>query len=1047
MKSISVLCSRLDLFTFSLLILSVGFSQAETSNENAAPLLANVQGGLVVQLGTGDTALPAALGRTGRYIINVLDRDADRVDKARATLREDGVYGLVSAEQIPEAGKLPYAENLVNAIIIQDFTVSAVELRRALTPLGVVLVMNPELLKRQQLAAAGFEVVANTESDGRAAITVRKPWPKGMGTWSHPRHGADGNAVSDDTLVGPPRRVRWMAAATHEVEGMVTAGGRNFYGGVLARDSFNGLRLWHHDLRKGEHNRSSFRLPRISRRLARPIASEGHIYAVVKDKLVALDAATGKIAIEFPGLIRPRQIAHHGEFLVASNVDSVRAYEAQTGKELWAFKAGDAKQVVVGFGIVSLIQGRANRGEKLEAIGLDLATGTVKWRHSDFEWLPRVTRTVLHKAHLAFEISSLNDHDKNNELHIVSAQTGKPIWDKAYPPGMNHNRQARAMYLDNKLWILHGGKTNTADRPKLKRLPVQISALNPTTGKTLVTHKAGLAHCFPPVATPNYMFAGTMDLTDLKSGDVIANRITKANCSRENGWVPANGLVYTTPKHCTCWPMLRGYVSMAPSKSGDTDQSRPTEELKFRLEKGTGKVDAAAANPKPSDWPLYRHDRWRSSSSMSPGPEKLNAVWSVQLASKEESAIFGSEPGGPILHDWRENPVVKGPLSAPVIANGSVFVTRPNAHEVLAVHADTGKVRWRFTANGRVDTPPAIHRGLCLFGSAAGSVYALRADTGEMVWRLQAAPSNERIVVYGQVESPWPVPGAVLIIDNKAYFAAGRQPLADGGILVFAIDPLTGQRHWVHRINSIPQRGDYENSGLEFDPFDILHQEGGNIAMSRWLISRDGKKMAVDKWNAFARVNTGNGSVYVPRGSWTYGARHQHRFPGEASRRPLIVFRDSRVFSSLNGTTEIFRRDFNLEKDEKFQSRWITGWSASGTARKGGKPYRTYRLAEKAAWTTDGFTPKDPNAKPKPFGTQLFNEFHAMVLSADDRLFVVHKDGRLKSISTKDGQTVAETRVPIPAWDGLALAGKRLFLTTQSGELICLGDPASDEKL
>jgi sugar lactone lactonase YvrE len=70
-----------------------------------------------------------------------------------------------------------------------------------------------------------------------------------------------------------------------------------------------------------------------------------------------------------------------------------------------------------------------------------------------------------------------------------------------------------------------------------------------------------------------------------------------------------------------------------------------------------------------------------------------------------------------------------------------------------------------------------------------------------------------------------------------------------------------------------------------------------------------------------------------------------------------------------------------------------------------------------------------------------------MVLSADDRLFVVHKDGRLKSISTKDGQTVAETRVPIPAWDGLALAGKRLFLTTQSGELICLGDPASDEKL
>jgi hypothetical protein len=315
------------------------------------------------------------------------------------------------------------------------------------------------------------------------------------------------------------------------------------------------------------------------------------------------------------------------------------------------------------------------------------------------------------------------------------------------------------------------------------------------------------------------------------------------------------------------------------------------------------------------------------------------------------------------------------------------------------------------------------------------------------VWQLQAAPTNERIVAYGQVESPWPVPGAVLIIEDVAYFAAGRQPLADGGILVFAINPMTGQRHWVHRINSIPQKSDYENSGLEFDPFDILHQEGEGIAMSRWLISRDGKKMAVDKWNAFARVNTGSGSVYVPRGSWTYGARHQHRFPGEARRRPLNVFRDSTIYSSLNGSTDIFRRDFNLEKGEEFKSRWMTGWEAAGKARKGENPYRTYRLAEKATWSTDLFTPKEVKEKPVRFGTQLYNDLYAMVLSGDGQLFTVNKDGRLKSLSAKDGKTLAEANVPTPAWDGLALAGKRLFLTTQTGALICLGDPVADQKL
>jgi hypothetical protein len=273
-----------------------------------------------------------------------------------------------------------------------------------------------------------------------------------------------------------------------------------------------------------------------------------------------------------------------------------------------------------------------------------------------------------------------------------------------------------------------------------------------------------------------------------------------------------------------------------------------------------------------------------------------------------------------------------------------------------------------------------------------------------------------------------------------AYFAAGRQPLADGGILVFAVNPLTGERHWVHRIDTVPQKGDYENSALEFDPFDILHQEGDRLAMSRWLISLDGRQMEVDKWNGFARVNNGAGTAYVPRGSWTYGARHQYRFPGEASRRPLAVFRDHTVFTSLDGTTQIFRRDFNLEQGETFSSKWITGWAASTKAREGGTPYRSYRLAEKASWTVDLFSPAEESAKPRPRGAQLYNDLHAMALSGDGRLFVAHRDGRLKSIAAMDGQALDETQIPAPAWDGLAIAGKRLFLTTQTGELICFGE-------
>lgn len=1022
-----------------LKLLQVSAAQPEAQPLDVAPL--GVQGGLVIQLGAADTVTPLTLGRTGRFLVQVLDPDPAAVQSARKRFRAQGHYGLISAETVVRSARLPFTENLVNLVIVRNYAVPAAEMLRVLAPEGVLLVAAPLNFTKQQLQTAGFASVVETQSAGGVRLlAARKPWPGDMDGWSHPRHGPDGNAVSGDTLVGPPDRVRWVAAATQEVEGLVSAGGRNFYGGVLARDSFNGLRLWHRDLTKGEPNASAFALPRLSPNQARPIAASDRLFAIVRDKLTAVEASTGRTLFEFPGVKRPKQLAHAGGIVVAADESAVYAFQAATGRELWHFEAAEASNLVVGSDLVCFIHGRPKRGEKSEIVVLGLRSGTVQWRRADFPWLDRITRLVLHKDELALEESSMSDHDAGNALHLVSVSAGKLLWEKVYPPGMNHRRQARAMFLDSGLWILHGGKTNTVDKDHITRLPVQVTALDPRTGETLITHNAGLAHCPPPVATPYYLFAGVMDVTDLQTGKMVVNPITKAHCSTENGWVPANGLVYTTPKHCTCWPMLRGFTALAARATEENPARRPVDQLSFALNKGPAKADPRAASPQPSDWPLYRHDAWRSGSTTFPGPRSLDLIWSVKLSPQADLAAIGDVPLGPILHDWRENPFIKGPVSAPTVANGLVYVARPDAHEVVAVDEASGQVRWRFTAEGRVDTPPAIHRGLCLFGSQAGLVYAVRADNGELAWRLQAAPTNERIVAYGQVESPWPVPGAILILDDVAYFAAGRQPFADGGVLIFAIDPVTGERRWVRRLDTIPQKEFYENSGLEFDPFDILHQEGDGFTLSRWMVSRDGQNIEVDKWNAFARVNTGKGAAYVPRGWWTYAPRHQYRFPGEASRRPLCVFRDQSVYTSLDGTSEIFRRDFDLEHGEKFSSKWITGWEAVARAREGGQPYRSQRLAEKARWKADPFASPSSTAKPSPKGAQLYNDLHALALAGDGRLFVVHKDGRLMSLSTEDGHVLAETRVAAPSWDGLAIANRRLFLTTQTGELLCLGD-------
>jgi outer membrane protein assembly factor BamB len=644
-----------------------------------------------------------------------------------------------------------------------------------------------------------------------------------------------------------------------------------------------------------------------------------------------------------------------------------------------------------------------------------LPTGKVRWQRSDLPWLPKVRRTVYHRGIVAFEVSTLNDDGPGNALHLVSVADGTVQLDHPFLPGMNHMRQARAMFLDDRLWLLHGGKGGADER-----FPIQVSAYDLGSGEVVATHRAGLAHCFPPVMTSRYMLSGEFDLTDLATGEVDARQITKAACGRDGGWIPANGLIYVTPKHCVCWPMLRGYAALAPERAAGSVADMELGPADFAIESGVDAPAAAPATDESADWPCYRHDAWRSGSTPASAPDDLQSLWSVNLDDGNLS--------GPIVEDWQENLFVKGPITSPVIAGNRVVIARPDAHEVVGLDAGDGTIKWRFTANGRVDTAPTLHRGLCLFGVKSGWVYCLRADDGQLVWRLRAAPLEEQIVAYGQLESPWPVPGSVLVFDDVAYFAAGRQSLADGGILIFAVQPATGQIRWVRRLDSVPQKGFYECSGLEFDNFDLLHREGDRVGMSRWVFDRETGDMSLDRWAAFARLNTGGGSVMVPRGCWSYAPRHQRRIPSFSHTRPPTVFRDQTLFGCLQGEATIYRRDFRLEDGEQFDTHWITGWEASALSRDGKMPWPSHRLAEKAAWQVSVF------AKTADAPT-----IDAMLL-AGDRLLAAGSNGALHVMSTADGKLLAEQSLPAPLWDGLALAGGRLYYATRDGRLMCLGD-------
>ncbi len=125
-----------------------------------------------------------------------------------------------------------------------------------------------------------------------------------------------------------------------------------------------------------------------------------------------------------------------------------------------------------------------------------------------------------------------------------------------------------------------------------------------------------------------------------------------------------------------------------------------------------------------------------------------------------------------------------------------MLLAESQSHQVIALDRASGAEQWRFTAGSRVSVPPTVCGGLTLFGAHDGYVYALRAGDGRLVWRRRLAPSDRRIMAYGQLESSWPVAGGVWVHDGIALAAAGRVVDGDGGFAVHAFDPRTGEVHW-----------------------------------------------------------------------------------------------------------------------------------------------------------------------------------------------------------------------------------------------------------
>ncbi len=958
---------------------------AEKARARAILKATGVKKGLVVHLGCGDGVLTAALGADQGYLVHGLDADAANVEKARSHIRSLGIYGRVSVERLT-GRRLPYAENLVNLLVADRLgDVPMAEVKRVLAPGGV----------------------AYLRKAGKWAKTV-KPRPKEMGEWSHARCDAAGTAVAKDTALGVPVRLRWidgpMRGRGHYYGpwAAVSAGGRNFYvvddatpflavprrPVLVARDAFNGLVLWKrpmfpkHVKEEGEQIIRGLKgEPRFARLLEsmKPnggsfpfvrktlVAVGDRVYTPIEKEgpLVALAAATGKLLTTYDGA-SPREVLHHDGKLVVLSKGELRCLQAADGRKLWSARFG-ARDAVVGGGRVFCLD---LAKWPPEVVSLGLADGKERWRKSTKDiknWPAEQPGTLGKQLMLLFHdngrlmlsgyttAGGQRGSGPNTEVHMLSAKDGKHLWSYRFSSRGGGNRSPNTVFPA-------GGLIWVADTGQKRGESARASGwygLDPVSGekKRHSPMKIGQS-CQPFKATARYMLFQKMDFMDVATGKSVNPRGARGVC--DYGLLPANGLVYTFPTDCVCWPLIRGHLALAPA-GGKLAEAHPLD-----TGPAAGKVGTAAV-PAPGDWPCYRHDPERSGRASASVPAGLKQLWEKKLGGK---------------------------LSAPTVAGGLAMVASADSHQVHALEAATGKPRWSYTAGARVDFPPAIYKGLCLFGCRDGWVYCLRASDGKLVWRFRAAPGEARIWAHGQLESPWPVAGGVLVDEGAACFVAGRHSALDGGVYAFAVNLQTGKVIW-----------QVKPTGTVLA--DMLVKNGKALRMGRsWNFNSKTGQYVRERGRGSNFLTAGStflSDLYAPRSVWGYGG-------ARGTKGHLLVLGKDAVFGVAAGSTTN-------------KKAWV---------HPGRGDYKLFRAGGggKSKWSV-----------PVPL------RMRALVL-AGERLFVAGEEdsvapGRseLRCFSAADGKELSKVKVSAPpAFDGMAAAGGRLYLSTEDGVLRCFGE-------
>ena len=777
---------------------------------------AGIQAGVCVHILSGRGADTAAMGADGTRIVHALSPNDEVTGRVRAAAHSRGLYGLVSVETRAKLGTLPYAKHLVNLVVVDDLAeatgrgLSWPEVMRVTAPGGVVLVGGTsleqvkEMLARRKLTAAAV----GAAGPWVRIVTARPEW---MGLWTHGRKcDAGGTGLADgrhdpESLGTGDQWIQWIDAehrpsdhgsmtslvaterlfvsitnaetASYARDGLIwyAVDGRKRGYVLSARDAYNGVPYWTRPWRGTQF-------------AVRQLAAQGQfIYTIEDGKLTGTDAASGTIRFAVsdgkPYVRDDDLYCGPGVVAMRRNDGEVTVFDARTGEKRWRH-AGPATEVGADGALLFLrlthgLPKNPSRSAtptnlRRELIAMDFATGKELWRRS-------AEQLGLGQAEMALSSAGQG-------CVVLVARGGTVIVLDGNSGGLVQRVSAEAVgdrpaacVTDGKL-LVRGARAQFYDL---------------RTGRALRPEPFGPPRPLGVWACGGGLLTKQMFLDELTEKQPAGERPTArheflgscgVNISCIIGPAMANGLIYQPQQYCGCAGAAGKTTGLVASSEIGPVPPREAFLAPGDLERGPAygaqAAGAAGAEIADADWPAFRHDGQRSCAGRGNVPDKLAIAWRRPLATKRPVSRI-------IAASWRGQHFHNTTITAPVAAGGLVLVALVDEHEVVAMRAATGEVAWRFTADARIDSPPTIHRELCIFGCRDGRVYCLRAVDGRLVWRRRISPVDQRICVYGQLESRYPVIGSVFVDGEKAYATAGLS--AAVGVMWFAFEPETGK--------------------------------------------------------------------------------------------------------------------------------------------------------------------------------------------------------------------------------------------------------------